>query len=212
MTKTVEAPGRRTPPGYDDVLEVLRSGLSGRDTTSLGDLVEAFGARGYGPILMLLSLIVISPLGLLPLVPSSIGVLLIMVGIGMVVGTGGIRLPARIAERQVETAKVLGGIGTIEKLTGWLRYVLKVRLRWIASGRIGVTVAGVVVILDGVAMVILGILPLPGVPFILALPVLFLGLGMSARDGLVVGLAIAGAVLSGSIALDTASRVGSIWS
>lgn len=71
------------------------------DRASIGDIVEAFGGRSYGPFLLLPALIEISPIGGIPGLPTIIAASIILFATQILLGRKHIGLPQFAAGRGV---------------------------------------------------------------------------------------------------------------
>ncbi len=69
-----------------EILAALRQLGDGKDEVSIGDVVEAFGNRSYGPVLLVLALIGISPIGGVPGIPAFLATVIALFAVQMVIG------------------------------------------------------------------------------------------------------------------------------
>lgn len=166
-----------------DTIECVSDDAVG-DTVKLGTMLDDVAERGYGPLVMFLSAFVILPTGMIPGVPAIIGLALLYVAGPMVLGRTSPVFPKRLRSFEVETRKVQK---SVEKARPWARrinYVLKPRMTGLTTGRVATRITGLAVVLSGVIMIPLGFIPM--LPFILGLTTLVLGLGLTARDGVLI--------------------------
>ena len=186
MTEEIDA---RRP--LEDILDkaVARAKAEGRLT--LNGLLDLFGPRALGPLLVIFGLVAgVPPIGAIPLIPTTMGVLTFLFAAQFVAGRKRVWLPGLIGERSVGAGKLeatrrrLGGVASaVDRL-------LRPRLSALASPLLNRLVALVA------CVVALLMPPLEIVPFGVVVPglaLVCLGLGLIARDGLftLIGLLVA---------------------
>lgn len=173
------------------LLEQLDESDSG-ETIRLQDIVDNFETRGFGPLLVLPALIVLLPTGAIPGIPTLCGVFIAMVAAQMVMGKSSPWLPRRLAQRGFSHDKFSRAVTRLKPWTQRIDKLLKPRLQRLVSPLAGRLIAALAVALA------LSMPPLELVPFAAALPALaiaLMGLGMTAKDGLLllIGLIVVGA-------------------
>jgi hypothetical protein len=185
-------PDQRARSGLDGLLADLAGLAEGRDRVTLGEVLEALGARGHGPIILVLALLMLMPTGLVPFMPTIIGILLVLTAVQMAIGGKGVTLPRRLAHVGMPGRAIRAGLARSAPVFRRIGRLLHPRLDALVSGRpVLLLIAAILVASGGVMAVIGGI---PGLPFLLCLPALFFGFGLTAGDGLVVALGIAATV------------------
>jgi hypothetical protein len=158
----------------------LKTVRGGRVT--LGELTDALGERGFGFLLLALTLpnvLLIPSVPVLPLIPGIPAMLLCM---QMVLGRRSPWLPgwaARLSVRKEHAEKCI-------RFAGWMSSAARPRLPWL-TGPVGERVLGAVALLLTAVLCV----PIPGVNLLTAMGTLALALGMAEGDGL---LAAAGSV------------------
>lgn len=167
----------------DSILHDLSDLARDNDRVTLKDLVRTLETRGFGPLLTVLAAFLLLPVGMLPGFPAVIGLLVIFCGAQMLRGKAGLWLPGPIAQIDVPADKLQSSSDKAEKPVNRIQRVLHERLTW-AVGTTATRMIAVVLLLFGLAMIGLGFVP--GLPLLLALPVLLFGLGLTFRDGLFV--------------------------
>jgi hypothetical protein len=151
----------------------------------LGEVIDVIGPRGFGPVLVAVAGLIILPTGMVPLVPHVVAVVLGFVAIEMMLGGTVLRLPARIRRIAVPAFMIAGFVRRARTVARPLSRVLRPRMTWLATRRAALVLIAVVLLFVAVAKFAIGLIP--GLPFLLAVPVLMIGLGLTARDGLVLG-------------------------
>lgn len=173
------------------------------EDASVGWLLEQLKRRAFGCALLIFALPNCLPMP--PGIPTICGILLCILALQMIVGTERPWLPSflarrRIARKHLELMAERGGawIERLERLT-------QPRLQ-VLTGPIGFRLVGAVVFVLGIIM----ILPIPllgNMPP--AFATLIIAIGLTERDGLVVGLGLLGSVTAlaptGTLAIEAAA-------
>lgn len=187
------------PASQSDPLEnVLETAIEegGEGTISVGDLLNMFGHRSFGPIITLLGLLVVlPPLGGIPGLPAVIGVIILLFSIQILFGADHIWMPSFVEKRSIETSKLKEAE---HKVKPWLERIDRMiteRLAW-ATGRVATYLAAIAVSLLAILMI-----PLELVPFAVAAPgvaIVLFGLALVAKDGalMLAGFAATAAALT----------------
>lgn len=177
-------PPHPEPLSFNDVLDDIAYKADNDDTPdklTLGEVLDSVGRRTYGPLLLVIGLIAVSPLTALPGTTWFVAVLTLLVAGQMALGMKRIWLPRKARDMGLPPE---GLKGAVEKSRGVARVVdalLKPRLTFLSKPPFVNLVALLVI---GAALITfpLGLIPLA--PLAPGLAVVFFGLGMTARDGL----------------------------
>ncbi len=169
-----------------DLLDHIQEKAEAQDTMPLGDLLDAVGRRSYGPLLLLVGLIAVSPLSGIPGVPSTIGVLVALISVQLLLRKEGFWLPRWITRRKLPRNKLL-------KALRWLRPPARaidrvVRPRWVPlTGGVATYAVAALCLLIALTMPPLELLPFAATLAGAALAVF--GLALVGRDGVLVVVA-----------------------
>ncbi|WP_189445616.1 exopolysaccharide biosynthesis protein, partial [Salinicola rhizosphaerae] len=171
-----------------DILETLDQQVED-DEITLGDIVDTFNSRGFGPVVLLPGLIVLLPTGGVPGIPSLCGIFIALMAIQLVLGRRSPWLPRQISERGVSHDRWHRITQRVKPWTQRIDRLLKPRLQWLMGSLTQRLLALLMVFLG------LGMMPLELLPFAAALPALaivVMALGLTAGDGLMmlIGLAV----------------------
>lgn len=165
-----------------------------KDEVAIDDLLDEFGDRSFAPLMLILALIGITPVGAIPTVPTILGACIAIIAAQMAWGREHVWLPGFVTRQGVAASRLTGGKDKLDRVAGVLDGVAKGRLKALASGPARRLVAGLIVVLC-VALPMLEIVPFAAAaPF---LAIAMLSLAMVVRDGLV--LLIGGAVALGAL-------------
>lgn len=183
MTKT------QTVQSLPEVLDALEALADDSGDVSLGAILDGVGARGYGPLMVVLSVFLVPPFGAVPGIPAIVGLLLVALGVQMLLPGRGLWVPARL-RRLTFGAEVLQQTAERARPTAeWLDRILAPRLPALSGGPVIVRLVALVLIPTGATMMVIGFVPF--LPLALGLHVVLLGLGILARNGVLVLLGFA---------------------
>lgn len=176
-----------------DLIESIETLEQGASRVSVDDVVSAVGRRSFGPLLLVAGLITLAPIiGDIPGMPTLMAVLVLLVSVQLLAGREAFWLPGFLLKRSLSRQKFDKGLQLMKKPARWVDGLLRVRLPWL-TGYIGIRVTALVCLMIALAMP-----PMEFIPFSAngaGLALVLLGLGLVARDGLVLllGLALFGA-------------------
>ncbi len=160
-------------------LAKLLAGMRGALT--IGRLVDALAGRGFGILLVLISLPSALPI---PAVGYSIpfGLVIALLGLQLLWGRIFPWLPKKLGEREVPhlIVELLAGRGI--RLLRKIERLLRPRIKPLSSAPLSRRLIGLIVLLMGGLMMI----PIPGTNTIPGLSVFLVGLGLAGNDGLFV--------------------------
>ncbi|WP_353979177.1 exopolysaccharide biosynthesis protein [Salinicola endophyticus] len=151
------------------------------DTITLGDIVETFNSRGFGPVVLIPGLIALLPTGGVPGVPSLCGIFIALMAVQLVLGRRAPWLPRRLARRGISHARWHRIAARAKPWTRRIDRLLQPRLTWLL-GSLTQRLLALLMTLLGLSM-----MPLELLPFAAALPALaivVMALGLTAGDGL----------------------------
>lgn len=152
---------------------------------SIGELCEAVGEKGFGLLLVILSLPSALPIPA-PGYSTPFGIALALLALQMLTGRRSLWLPGKLYHLRVEQ-KLANKM--VQAATGFLRATerwIKPRQRWIRSRAGQAALAAVVLIMSA-----LMILPIPLTNTLPAMVIFLIGVGLSEEDGLLALLAFA---------------------
>ncbi|NMH60080.1 exopolysaccharide biosynthesis protein [Alteromonas ponticola] len=160
---------------------------------SIKDMVEAFENRGYGPLLLVPSLLAILPTGAIPGIPSACGITIFLITIQLVIGKDHPWLPAKLKNIEFERETLKKGVEKVKPYTQKIDKIFKPRLEFFihpVAKRFIALICGLTALL---------FIPLELLPFAAALPasaVGFMGIGLSTKDGVMTSIGLTLALVS----------------
>jgi hypothetical protein len=180
------------PDGLADMLDELSYNLnrdSGLSGIRLGVLLSAVGRRSYGPILLLLGLIAISPLTALPFTTSIVAAITLLVAGQMALGMKRPWLPKQVLDIRVPRKAFFGLLDQARPAADHLDGAI-LRERWTFMS-VPLFVNAVALCVCAAALITFPLSLIPFAPFAPGLAIVIFGLGMTARDGVWLAFAIA---------------------
>ena len=164
------------------------------DSATIGDLMDAFGGRSYGPFLLLPALIELSPLGGVPGVPTLLAIVIAIFAVQMLIGRDHFWLPSWIERRSLK-------IDRVDRADDKMRPVTERLDRW-SSDRLERLTNGAAERAAAICTLVLCLTvpPLELLPFASSAPMAAIaafGLGLLVRDGLImlIGFALSAVAL-----------------
>ncbi len=163
---------------FSQVIEDI--GRKGDRKLYLGELVNAFGERGFGALMLFFGLLNIA-IGIIPGTTTLLGAPLLLMGLQLIIRMDQLWLPRWALKRWIERSAYRDGV---EKVLPRLRKVER-----LSRPRLPVMTSEVSEVLIGVATVAMAailVLPIWGGNLVPALIISTFGFGLMQRDGLVV--------------------------
>ncbi|WP_051279245.1 exopolysaccharide biosynthesis protein [Hellea balneolensis] len=184
----------------EDILKRAREAAGG-EKVDLVDLVKAFGDRAFGPVMILCSLFLMTPIGAIPGLPAAFGLVVIIFALQLLFRRPHPWMPSILRKVKISDSALEK---TQDKVSPFLRKidsVIRPRLPWVTSGPMQAFTALLAIILAAT------LLPLGMVPFGVVAPAFIiglLGLGITARDGVLI---IMGFLLSVGVAFGVTNLI-----
>lgn len=178
------------------VLDQVETALDGSESVDLKTVVEAFGNRSFGPVMVLCGLCMMTPLGALPGIPPAFGVIVIVFALQLLFRRETPWMPDVLRKVKIPAAKLSKVQARVRPFLAKIDAVIRPRLQWATTGPMQVLISVVAIIVS------LTFFPLGMFPFGVVAPaviILLLGLGITAGDGILtlLGLALSLGVLGG---------------
>jgi hypothetical protein len=187
----------REPHDLNAMLDNIEEAASDTERVSFGDVFKAVGRRSFGPLLLLVGLVILAPVvGDIPGVPTMMSIVLVLIAVQMLMKRDHFWLPRWLLDRSMAAAKVRKGVGWLRKPARFVDRMLRPRLTKLVTGTrvYGIALIAVAIGLMTPAMEI--------VPFSAngagAVLTAF-GLSLIARDGLMALVALVMAALTAGV-------------
>jgi len=175
----------------------IETALAGADSVDLVTVVEAFGNRAFGPIMVLCGLCMMTPLGALPGVPPAFGVIVIVFALQLLFRRRSPWMPEILRKVKIPADKFSKIQAKVTPILAKIDNVIRPRLQWASTGAMQAVISVVAILVS------LTFFPLGMFPFAVVAPaiiILLLGLGITARDGILIliGLTLSLGVIGGA--------------
>lgn len=178
------------PHNITEVLEQVEDKTEGEARISIGEFLDTFEHRGYGPLLLIIALLIVLPTGGIPGIPTVLGLVIILIASQLAWGRSAPWLPKRLRNIGFKKNLFDKGVEKIKPVTTKIDHLIKPRMKWLASG-FSARIVGLVCMLLAAVMPFLEVIPFADI--IPGSAIALLGLGLTARDGamIIVGWTVA---------------------
>lgn len=188
------APARREVYDLRSLLKSLCDHTTGENVT-IEDLLEAVGRRSYGPVLLLLGFIAVSPLAIVPGANWIIALITLIFAMQIVIGLEHPWLPRRALDFSFPRKYLISGVNAAEKHAYVVDQILRPRLIFLTRIPF-INLVALACVAAALITIPLGLVPFG--PLLPGLTILLFGLALTARDGMlliVAGISLFGAIL-----------------
>lgn len=185
------------PTKLTEVLEEVEEQTDSNRLT-LGDVLDTFEHRGFGPLLLIIALLIVMPTGGIPGVPTVLGITIILIASQLAWGREEPWLPKRLRCVSFKKSTYEKGVNKITPITRRIDRVIKPRLLYLVSG-FSKRVIGMACVVLAMFMPFLEVVPFADI--VPGTAIALMALGLTAKDGLLVVFGgIFGAVSVGAAA------------
>ncbi len=171
-----------------EVVIGLEKMTEGERRVVLGDALDQFGKASFGPVLVVLPLIELSPVGGIPGLPTALAMLIALIALQLLLGRDHPWVPTFLERRGVSANKLRTGARKLERLASRMDHWFKGRLRSLTRG-LALKIAALCIL-----MLCATVPPLELIPFASSAPMIAIaafGLALTVRDGLMMLVAMA---------------------
>jgi len=170
------------------VLDTFEETITGRATVSVRTMLSALGYRAYGPVVLLIGLVMLSPINWIPGAGIVLATVLTLFLAQSLVRSGPPWIPERLARAEVDVGTAFGAIRRMRPWARRLALLTRPRLRAVTEPpwRWAAIVA---IIITALSMYPLAIIPGGAAPPSLAITLF--GLALTVGDGLLLLIALA---------------------
>ena len=168
------------PHSMGDVLGELDELAANHDEVRVADVLDDFGARSFGPFIMIPAVLEITPVGGIPGVPTVLALFIALIAVQLLIGRDHVWMPQFVQRRAVGSKKLHKAVGKLKGMANFLDRYSKGRLEGLTKGTAIKLVAAVIIALCCTVP------PLEFLPFASTIPMLaiaVLGLALTVRDG-----------------------------
>lgn len=169
------------PESVTEVLEGIEEIAEERREVCIADLLDNYGSRSFGPMMILLALLELSPLGGIPGVPTALATMIGLIALQLLIGREHVWMPKFVERRTIRSRKLIKATHKLESTAEFIDGLSSRRLQWLTQPPFPRIAAFVVILLC------LTVPPLEFLPFASSGPMLaiaVMGLALITRDGL----------------------------
>lgn len=170
----------------EQLLDRLSKGTGDQERVFVGGIVEAIGSRSFGAILLLAGVILISPLSGIPGIPTTMGILVLLVAVQLVFHHRHFWLPQWLLRRTLSRARLGKALKWLRPLARFIDRGLAQRLS-LFVGQAGARFIALICVVIAVGLPVTELLPFSATAAGTVLAPF--GLALIAHDGLVALLA-----------------------
>ena len=195
MAKASVGGGSRANAATHDLTSLLDSierrieqdGPSPEGKLSLKEILQVVGHRAYGPMLLIIGILSVSPLSLIPGSTWTFAILTLLVATEMAFHKRHPWLPESALKASFPETKIQAALKKVRPFTKTVDKIVRPRLEFLA-GEPWLAMVALVAIAAALITFPLSFIPLA--PFIPGVTIILIGLGITARDGVLLGLAM----------------------
>lgn len=175
------------PDNLQALISNLRQAGEDGEPVTIESMLQATGERSIGALLLVPGLMVLSPLSGIPGLPSVFAVMVILIAGQLLIGRRHFWLPQWLLCRTASRSKYDRALAFLKRPSRWVDRLLRPRLKFL-TGSLAVRGNAVLCIMIAATMPPLEIIPFGNSIAGAALSIL--GVGLMARDGLMILVAI----------------------
>lgn len=195
MGESATRGGRDDPNNLESLLDEMRAAAESSDgPVTVGELLDQIGRRSFGPLLVLPALIAFTPLGGIPLLPSLMAMMVVVISAQMLVGMEHFWMPKVVLRRSVEPDRLCKSSDFLRRPASVADKMIRPRLTRLTKEPF-VHLAALICILVAFTVPPLEIVPFAGTVSWIAIGLF--GLALIAHDGLLALTAFAFALGAG---------------
>ncbi|MEJ6655944.1 MAG: exopolysaccharide biosynthesis protein [Pseudomonas sp.] len=165
------------------LLDCMDEAGEGEEHVSLDMLMDTIGKRSFGPVLLLIGVILVSPLSGIPGLPSTMGVVVFLLSMQMLVRKKRIWLPGWILRRKIKQQSLAKATQWLRRPASFIDRKVKQRFSLLVDGPGSWPIALVCLVL---AVTLPQLEPGPFAASSAGVALTIFGLSMIARDGVLV--------------------------
>jgi hypothetical protein len=184
------------PKSLQELLDRFSKADERSDQVTLGAMLETVGRRSFGALLLVLGVILFSPLSTMFGVSTAVAILVLLVAGQRLFGRDHFWLPGSLLRRGISRSKFEHGLKILRPVARFVDRLIRPRLTALTEGAAAYAIAGASVI---IALMMPPLEVLPVASHFAGAALTAFGLGLVARDGFLVIIALA--VCLGGVAL-----------
>lgn len=147
---------------------------------SFGMIVEAIGSRSFGPLLLLVGIILTSPLSGIPGMPTTMAFVLLIIAFQLLIGKRHFWLPSWILKRSMDRNKLNKAVKWLKHPARFIDRLLQPRLQFFIN-RTGIFSIAVICLIISVCLPVMELVPFSATGAGITLAIF--GLSIVSNDG-----------------------------
>lgn len=175
------------PENLEQLLDTMAKAAEGQEDVSLEQIINAVGKRSFGPLLLMVGVLMTSPISGIPGLPTSMATLVVLIAVQLLLGRDSFWLPQWILRRSLATSKLEKGVNWLKRPARIVDHALKPRLTFLIH-RSGQYVIALICIVIALSVPALEIVPFLATTTGLVLAIF--GLALVAYDGALAVIAL----------------------
>ena len=184
------------PADIEQLLDRIEAGAAGRSHVSIGEMMDAVGRRTFGPLVLLVGIILVTPLSGVPGMPTLLGLLTLLTLGQVLLGRTQFWLPSLLLRRQVPRQKLVQGLHLLRPAARRIDRLIRPRFTFLVKGP-GLYAMALACMVIAIVMPATELVPFSA--SIAGVALMTLGLAMISKDGLLAvlawGVSLAGPVM-----------------
>lgn len=181
-----------------NMLETV-SDASKNGRIQIGDLMHSLNSRGFGPLLLVPALFVISPVGALPGACAVFGGIILLISAQILFGRERPWIPQWLKQKSFHSKNLKSAIRKAKPFAGKLDHYLQRRIPMIARNPVVLRLTAFISLLLSIGIMSFSLIPFAPAAF--ALPIIFFALGFSVRDGVLIGIGYGALIITGAVVI-----------
>ena len=169
-----------TPHSVGEILDNLSEQAADGNDISVGDIADTFGARTFGPAIMVPALLELTPIGAIPGVPTVLAAIIALVAAQKMFGKKHLWIPGFLAKRTVTAGKMDKAVAKLRPIAKFMDKHFHGRFKRLTHAPFSQIAAGIVILLC-CTVPFLEVLPFASSGPMLAIAMF--GLAVLVRDG-----------------------------
>ncbi|MBS3803802.1 MAG: exopolysaccharide biosynthesis protein [Oleiphilaceae bacterium] len=177
---------RNEPDNMEKLLDRIERASEGQNLVSIDEIMDSVGRRSFGPVLMFVGIILVTPLSGVPGMPTTMGLLVLLTLGQRIIGRQHIWLPVWLVGRRIPRSKLVRGFSLVRPAARVLDSLTGPRATILLKGP-GLDLMALTCVIIAVFMPATELVPFSS--SILGFALMLFGLAMMAKDGIVALLA-----------------------
>lgn len=186
------------PRSLGDLLQRIADVAAEREEVYFATIMAALGTRSFGPVVLLIGVVLVSPLSGIPGLPTTMAAGLLLVSLQLVLGRDSFWLPRFLMNRHIPSDRLQQGLRWLDRPARFVDWWLRPRFCVLASNGGAVAIATICILL-ALVMPVLELVPFSTTA--VGVAVAAFGLALVALDGLFVLLGILYLLLVSALAV-----------